>query len=106
MRLVSWLLSFLPQQKTPDQIRDQLRDPILAVLRNRATDPILNGHPADCPYGIAATLRVDINTVDTACTLLEQDGLIRRSARQTVAPDKDGLSPHLFVQFELSEASV
>lgn len=108
-RVVSLVLSLLPKPKTADelnaQIRDQLRDPILNVLRKRVTDPILRDHPADCPYGIAATLRVDIKKVDMVCAVLEKDGLIRRSDRQTVAPDKDGETPHLFVQYELPEVS-
>ena len=110
MRLVYFILSFLPKRQTVDElnaeVRDQLRDPILNVLRKRVSDPILRNRPADCPYGIAATLGADRNQVDMVCAILEQDGLIRPAAKQTVVPDKDGMIPQLYKQYELSEATV
>ncbi|MEI6510993.1 MAG: hypothetical protein WCO25_03040 [Candidatus Uhrbacteria bacterium] len=109
MRLIAFFLSFLPKRKTVDElnaeVRDQLSGPILEALFKRATDPVLRAHPTDCPYGIAVTLRADVNKVDMVCASLEADGRIRRAAKQTVQPDEDGLIPHLYTQYELPGAS-
>lgn len=105
MRLVSWLLSLLPKPKTPEEIRDQLRDPILEALRARIKNVMTHDHWSDCPYGLAISVRASVNDVETACVLLEKDGLIRRSDHQVVEPDENGKITGVYVRYELSGPS-
>ncbi|NBS42087.1 hypothetical protein EBS80_05545 [bacterium] len=97
MQLRSLLPAFVRRLIFGDETTpDQLREPILAHL---------GAKKVSSPQLMASDLGYSVSAIDTACTLLEKDGKIRRHEKQisrAVQIDEDG--PHIaspYVRYEL-----